>query len=369
MTRPFDPAKIPSWPPTIDAVRSVLDQAWQEGSWGLYEGAFTEKLAEKLCQLHQTAYAYPCASGTIAVELALRGLDVRSGDEVILAGYDFPGNFRAIEAIGARPVLVDVVPQGWVLDPNQLEAAYSPQVKAVIASHMHGMPAPAAEISQWCRDHRIPFVEDACQMPGALIQGKPSGNWGDCGILSFGGSKLLTAGRGGTVVTSREDVLQRIKLFAERGNQAFPLSQLQAAVLLPQLEKLQHDNLLRWQAAKRLRALLQQHPRISFPEVFSADQPSFYKLGFQWQGPPSAGCGLSARDEVVCQLREKGLPLDSGFRGFGKRGGRRCRVASSMEHSLAAAEQTILIHHPILLADDAILEEFAEAVLSIIARH
>ena len=94
--------------------------------------------ASCLAQMHGVQHAWLCSSGTIAVELALRGLKVGPGDEVILAAYDFPGNFRAIEAIGARPVLVDLAPGTWTIDVEQVAAAISPRTKAIIVSHLHG---------------------------------------------------------------------------------------------------------------------------------------------------------------------------------------------------------------------------------------
>src|SRR5436853_127214 len=79
------------------------------------------------------------------------------------------------------------------------------------------------------RGRNIRLIEDAAQMPGATVAGRPAGSWGDVGILSFGGSKLVTAGRGGAVLTSQPDIAQRIRLYTQRGNDAYPLSELQAA--------------------------------------------------------------------------------------------------------------------------------------------
>ncbi len=366
MTLSFSPHQIPPWPPADDEIRAVLETAWHEGTWGHYEGAYCDQLVAALQQMHQVEFAYPCSSGTIAVELALRGLKVMQGDEVILAGYDFPGNFRAIEAIGAKPVLVDVVPGGWTLDPAGLEQAYSPLVKAVIASHMHGTTADMAAICQWGKERRVAVLEDACQMPGATVQGKLAGTWGDCSVLSFGGSKLLTAGRGGAILTPSEEVFQRIKLFCDRGNQAFPLSQLQAAVLLPQITKLEERNRYRFKQAEQLRNLWQTHPNVVLPVVEPGDRPSYYKLGFQWNGPAAATATVSPRDELVTRFRQAGLPLDSGFRGFAKRTGRRCRVATALKHSILAADQTILLHHPVLLGDDRLIALLGQAVLGVL---
>src|SRR3954469_5148905 len=240
------------WPiPDADVLAS-LAAVYQDGSWGKYDGPNCRNLEAALRELNQVEHVFLCSSGMIAVELALRGLKVGPGDEVILAGYDFPGNFRAVEAVGAKPVLVDLLPGSWALDVSQIPAAVSPQTKAVVASHLHGSLVDMQGVMRAAQEHGLAVVEDACQSPGAVVQGQPAGSWGECGIHSFGGSKLLTAGRGGAIVTRREEVLQRIKVFSERGNQAFPLSELQAAALVPQIPKLAARNEVRWQNVQGL---------------------------------------------------------------------------------------------------------------------
>src|SRR5438874_9151340 len=135
---PVMPEGPPSWPPPNEAVQAALEAAYADGSWGRYHGPHHLQLRELLAELCDSQHVWLCSSGTIAVELALRGLKVGQDDEVILAGYDFPGNFRAIEAIGARPVLVDLAERTWTIDVNQIDEAISPQTKAVIVSHLHG---------------------------------------------------------------------------------------------------------------------------------------------------------------------------------------------------------------------------------------
>ena len=98
------PEGPPRWPRNHEAVKAALAAAYTDGSWGRYHGPHCERLCELLTQLCGVRHAWLCCSGTIAVELALRGLKIGPGDEVILAAYDFPGHFRAIEAVGARPV-------------------------------------------------------------------------------------------------------------------------------------------------------------------------------------------------------------------------------------------------------------------------
>src|SRR5436190_17224519 len=128
---------LPSYPwPLPDAdVLAALEGAYQDGSWGKYDGPNCQKLEQAVRELNQVEHAFLCSSGTIAVELALRGLKIGPGDEVILAGYDFPGNFRAVEAVGAKPVLIDFIPNSWSLDISQFPLPVSRRTKAFIASH------------------------------------------------------------------------------------------------------------------------------------------------------------------------------------------------------------------------------------------
>ena len=167
---PVLPEGPPAWPRPNEAVRAALEAAYADGSWGRYHGPHCERLRELLTALCGAQHAWLCSSGTIAVELALRGLKVGPGDEVILAAYDFPGNFRAIEAIGARPVLVDLAAGTWTLDVEQVALAASPQTKAVIVSHLHGSLADMRRLRE-IADERGLAYRRRC-VPGARCDGR-----------------------------------------------------------------------------------------------------------------------------------------------------------------------------------------------------
>src|SRR5204863_8705884 len=128
----------PEWPLPDPDVAAGVRQALADGSWGKYHGPRVAGLARLMTEYHQVAHAVLCASGTAAVELALRGLGVGPGDEVILAAYDFKANFTDVLALGALPVLVDLRPDDWQLNVELIAAAITPKTKAVIASHLHG---------------------------------------------------------------------------------------------------------------------------------------------------------------------------------------------------------------------------------------
>lgn len=353
------------WPPADDEIRAALDLAFADGSWGRYYGPHTERLAACISELHGMDHVRLCSSGTIAVELALRGVGVKPGDEVVLAGYDFGGNWRAIEAVGARPVLVDIDPSTWCLDFAQLEAALGERTTAIIVSHLHGGLADMPAICEVAARRGLAIVEDACQCPCAIIAGQLAGTWGDAGIWSFGGSKLLTAGRGGAIFTRRADVAQRMKIYAERGNDAFPLSELQAAVLLPQLDKLAERNTRRRDNVARLLALLRGLPGLTpVSNRLPDSEPGYYKLAFLISGSRLPG-GTYSRGTLIAAAQTAGIPLDAGFRGFAQRPESVCRKGP-LPHSRRAAEETLVLHHPILLADAQAIDQLGAGITGLL---
>lgn len=373
--QPVLPQGPPSWPRPDEGVRAALDAVYASGDWGRYHGEQCAALASELAQWLRLPgeewLVTLCSSGTVAVELALRGLGIGPGDEVILAGYDFPGNFRAIEAVGAQVVLVDIDPATASVDVEQLPQAAGPATKAVIVSHLHGGLAHMQAITAWARTCDVAIVEDACQVPGAWIEGRLAGTWGDVGVFSFGGSKLLTAGRGGAVVTAQPAIHQRMKISSERGNQTFPLSELQAAVLRPQLAQLATDTARRAEAAEQLSAWIENQTGLKVvgqdgrnARHTSGWLPAYYKLGI-WHDP--AKLGGTSRADFLAAIQAEGVALHEGFRGFALRGARRCRKVGTLPHSLAAAEHMMVLHHPVLLEPAETIARVADAFAKVAA--
>lgn len=322
-----------------EAIRAALDAACRDGSWSSYSGPPQEVLQETLSRLFGLPHVGLCSSGTIAVEIALRAAGVGPGDEVVLAGYDFPGNFRAIEAIGARPVLVDLVADTHRLDVDQLPAAWSPQTRAVIVSHLHGQSVDIPAVRQQIGSRPIAIIEDACQVPGGQWMGRMLGALGDIAVLSFGGSKLLTAGRGGAWLTAAPALAQRGRLVHDRGNDAFPLSNLQATVLVPQLQRLAEKTVVRRANVRQIWAAIQGQPDWLIPlDAALIDQSAFYKFPLLLADP-------ARRDPWLAAAAAAGLHLGAGFRGFALRSARRCRRVGELPQATRAAAATCLLHH------------------------
>jgi dTDP-4-amino-4,6-dideoxygalactose transaminase len=213
---PIRPEGPPLWPPAWKEVSLALERGFNDGTWGLYHGPNTQLLAEQLASYHDVEFVELCCSGTFAIELALRSLQIGAGDEVILAGYDFLGNFNDVVAVGARPVLIDLDPQNWNLNPDLIAEAIGPSTRAVLVSHLHGGVVSMERVTAIAREHGLSVIEDACQMTGALIEGRRAGTWGDIGVISFGGSKLLSAGRGGALLTSSPEIMPILYLSYRR---------------------------------------------------------------------------------------------------------------------------------------------------------
>lgn len=362
---PVRPEGPPPWPPPDPDVQAALAAAVAAGEWGQYHGPHVAGLEAELAAFHQVPHALICASGTLAVEAALRALKVGLGDEVVLAAYEYESNFLTVHALGAKPVLVDVAPGNWNLDPANLEAAFSPVTKVVVCSHLHGGIVPMREVMEVARRHTVGVVEDAAQCPGATVQGRPAGTWGDVGTLSFGGSKLLTAGRGGALLFRDPQLFQRAKLWLHRGLQQWaPLSELQATALRPQLAKLPTMTAHRAFLVRLLSAHLP--PGLTpFENAVTDSAPAYYKVGYRYD-PDAFGL---PRDLFVRALRAEGVAFDAGFNALHVgRSPSRFRAAGPLTYAAAAHAGCVVLHHPVLSGTAADAAQVAEAVAKV-RRH
>jgi perosamine synthetase len=373
---PIRPEGPPAWPGDWPEVTEALNACVKDGSWGKYHGANCEALTEQLCEFHGVSESILCASGTAAVELALRGVRVGPGDEVILAAYDFKANFQNVLTIGATPVLVDIDPLSWQLDVSQLEDAVSEKTKAIIVSHLHGGYVPMQPVMELADRHGISVLEDACQATGAILDGRRAGATGHVGVLSFGGSKLMTSGRGGAVMTNRPEVSQRIRLFTQRGNEAYPLSEMQAAVLRPQLERLDNRNVARWDSVSRLSKKLEQlvseegdpilRPLVNACSFATEDRPAFFKVGLQFD--PQQTTGLS-RAGFSQAMQAENVALDAGFRSLHRiHSKRRFRAVGELPNANLCDEHVLILHHPVLLEGDEATQQICDSAARIF-RH
>ena len=160
------------------------------------------------------------SSGTAAIHLALVILGVKSGDEVICQSMTFSASANPIAYQGATPVFVDSEAQTWNMSPEYLEIAIEDRMKqgkkpkAIIVVHLYGMPAQMDEIMALSRKYDIPVVEDAAEALGSTYNGKALGTFGDIGILSFNGNKIITTSGGGALVSANEDYVKKARFLS-----------------------------------------------------------------------------------------------------------------------------------------------------------
>jgi dTDP-4-amino-4,6-dideoxygalactose transaminase len=163
-------------------------------------------------------HAIGCNSGTDALTLALRALDIGPGDEVITSSFSFFATAEAISAVGATPVFVDVDPATYLLDLDRIEAAVTPATRALLPVHLFGRPVDMERINAIALRHGLRVIEDCAQATGASWAGRPVGSWGDAGCFSFFPTKNLgAAGDGGAVVCRDSSLAQRIRELAVHG--------------------------------------------------------------------------------------------------------------------------------------------------------
>ena len=360
---PVRPEGPPLWPPDDPDVTTALHRAADQGAWGRYHGPFCDDLRLLLQQFHHVAHAWLCSSGTAAVELALRGVGVRPGDEVILAAYDFKANFTNVLALGATPVLVDVNSGDWQLDVALVEEAITPQTRAIIATHLHGGRVDCFGLRSVVGDRPIAIIEDACQCPGAWISGRRAGSLGDVGVLSFGGSKLTAAGRGGALLTDNPQIMERVKRHVLRGNDLSPLSELQAAVLIPQWRALDARNAHRAARVRELATALGPVPLRMLADLDHQQDSGYYKVGFEYA---QQALGPLSRDLFCRAMRAEGIALFPGFRSLHRiHAARRFRTVRRLVVADEVDEKATVLHHPVLLGTPAEMAEIAAAAKKI----
>ena len=218
------------------------------------------------------------ASGTDALFLALWGLGVGAGDEVITTTLTFVATTEAILRVGARPVLVDVDPNTLLMDPDAVAAAVTSRTKAIVAVHLYGQPVEMQRLVDVARRHGLKIVEDAAQAHGARLGGRRVGSLGDVACFSFYPSKNLGAyGDGGAIVTSDADLAARVRMLANHGRITHCLHEtagmnsrldaLQAAVLRVKLRHLDGWNEARRRIASVYTRMLEGVPSIVTPTV------------------------------------------------------------------------------------------------------
>lgn len=276
-------------------------------------GPEVQSFEDELAQFCDTHHAVGCGSGTEALSLALRALDVGPGDEVILPPFTFFATVGCICRSGAIPVFVDIDPVSWNLDPEQVEAAITPRTRAILPVHLYGQCAEMNLLQELAHRHRLWIIEDAAQAIGAEYQNRRAGSIGHLGCFSFYPSKNVGAyGEAGAVTTSNSELAHRMKTLRVHGMEPkyyhkeigwnARIDAIQAAVLRVKLRKAEDWTIARQQAAARYDWLIEEHQLshvLKRPTIVDQRRHVFNQYVVE--------VAEDNRDPLVAHLRQNGI--------------------------------------------------------------
>jgi len=254
----------------IEAIDDALS------SMQLVLGPNVQQLEQRWAELVGVEYAIGVASGTDALIIALKALGIGPGDEVITVGWTFIATIEAIILVGAQPVVVDIEPDYYCLNPELLKEAITTRTRAIIPVHVYGHPADMTAINAVAEGHNLKVIEDCAQAHMARYGGEAVGSLGDCGIFSFYMSKNLSGyGEGGIITTDDNELASQIRLLRNHGYTSkyehevigynSRLDEIQAAILNVKLRKLEWGNQRRRELAAIYDEMLADLPLIIPP--------------------------------------------------------------------------------------------------------
>lgn len=314
----------PSWPVHDERDVAAVAAVVRSGHWGgyPYPGPVTAEFTQRFAELQGGGHAVAMANGTVTMEVALRAAGVGWGDEVIVPAYTFMATAAAPMAAGAIPVIVDIDPDTYCMDPKAAEAAITPRTRAIIPVHLAAQMADMDALMAIASRHDLVVIEDSAHAHGARWRGRGAGTIGDFGSFSLQSSKILTTGEGGVLLCRTGEMADLAASLIDCGRPHGAMSQpvalgynyrmteLQAALGLVALERFPEQARLRAEMADCLEAslagvpgirLLKRDPRLTARAVYC------YAFAID---PEAFGAG----HDVVCRaLAAEGIPCWEGY--------------------------------------------------------
>ncbi len=383
----------PSWPIRGKREEELLLAVCRSGDWAAANRPMEAAFSEKFAAFSRAKYTVCLMNGTVALQLALEALDIGAGDEVIVPGYTWQATAAACLDVNAIPVVVDVDPETYCIDPALVEAAITPRTRAIIPVHLYCCMADMDAIRTIADEHGLRVVEDCAQSHGSRWRDLGAGAIGDIGAFSMQHSKVLTSGEGGAVITNDDNLYERLcalrhcgrpregeKSPIQSGN--YRMSEFQAAVLLAQLDRLEEQVDRRDENATYLNRRLAEIPGINpmkrHPQI---TRQSYFSFVFRYDPTAFGDAPRSAFTQALSA--EIGLspwiifqPL-SHARLYNPQTKRRHRWSEEYWRAIDPARfdlpvcerayraECVAFHHPFLLGTHDDMDDFADGVRKI----
>lgn len=375
-TQPF-----PEWPIFGELEEKLLLETVRSGNWGGVNPDKIKSFEEKFARMQNAKYAITVNNGTVAISIALLAAGVDAGDEVIMPPYTFIATATAALLIGAIPVFADV-DESMLIDPDKVEAAITPATKAIIAVHIAGAPANMTRLRQIAKTHKLSLIEDAAQAVAAEWEDQGVGALGDLGTFSLQSSKNLNSGEGGVIVSNDEELAEHVwsihncgrirngKWYQhERIGWNFRFSEVQAALALAQLSRVEEQMEIRQRCANDLDERLQRIEGIrpvKYDGRITKHANHLYMFKLER--------GLTDKvnkEDFIRKLNAEGIPVAAGYVPLNKNiaviDRIRKLVGEAKTNSCPVAERAsehelLWLHQNVLLGTEKDMEDIANGI-------
>ncbi len=310
----------PKWPVHDEREVELLTEVARSGVWS-FDGPKEWEFGEKFAAFSGAKYGLCVANGTVALQLSLEALDIGAWDEVIVPGLTWQATAAAALDINAIPIIVDVDPDTYTIDPKVVEAAITDRTKAIIPVHLYGCMADMDAILAIAKKHNLKVIEDCAHQHGSQWNGKGAGSIGDLGAFSLQQTKLITSGEGGLVLMNDRDLMLRVyslrncgRLYKDTegrhiqsGN--YRITEFQAAILLAAFERLESQTLLRDENAQYVNAKLAEIDGITpMKRHRQVTRQAYYYFTFRYDPEKFKELPLAKMRQAL--TAEIGLPVE-----------------------------------------------------------
>lgn len=387
----------PDWPVWDRHAETEVTEMLRSGRWWRGSGEAVSDFEKKYAEMIGAKRCLATASGTTALLVALHVLGVDAGDEVIVSPYTFIATYNTIFMNKALPVFADTNPETFLIDPTKIEARITDRTTAILPVHIYGLPVDMDKVNEIAKKHKLKVIEDACQAWLGEYKGKKLGTIGDLGCFSFQNSKNLPAGEGGAVVGNNNEIMDRCHSFHNCGRpfgsvertSDYPMrgsnrrmQQIQAIILLSQMQRIENDAEIRLQNAKYLDSKLNKIPGIKTYKLVEGDNRSAYHMyPFRFVAEEF---GNISREKFMEALRAEGIPCSSGYgrqnldglidealnsrgykRLFSEQRLKRWREENVLPGNDQLAKEAVTFYQSILLGNKSDMDDIVNAITKI----
>jgi perosamine synthetase len=308
-------AKPDFWGNEQSYAAEALTSTWISG------GPFLDRFERAFAQYFGIPYALSASNGTAALHMAYLALGLKAGDEMILPGFAFMGASNMALYVGAKPIFADVDPQTWCLSAAEIEKHLTPRTKLIVPIHTYGNVCEMDTIMQLADSHGVTVVEDVAEAFACRYKNRLAGAFGAIGTFSFQATKTITTGEGGMVITNDQNLYDRMALYRSHGMRRkkyywhdlaghnFRLTNLQAAVGVAQMEKLEQIIKERKRVHNQYKKLLSDIPGLTLQYFSPKVDPVIWAIAVNLD-PIAFPQG---RDAVIAEMMRVNIETRPGF--------------------------------------------------------